>query len=137
MFLDSKISMQDAKQFIDFYRKGLPVNAVKSIWIEKEIIDYIRNHPDPAISGVRVYLGKYDGLTGRSGSEPNNFPKGKKTAILAVTRDNGGAIHENIPDAFFDYGHPCPPCLGWRMIHGHKHYINLHCYSINLLLLFI
>ena len=102
----------DAIEFIKYYRKGLPVDSLTSIWIDKDFIDFIAtNSIKGQISGVRVYFSKYKDKVGSVGSQNGPKPDELSIILAATTATRGDNI--DIPGGYFDYGDPCPPtCNG-------------------------
>ena len=91
----SEISYETALDMINSYRDGLPDGSLKSVWLNHEVIDMIRNNED--VTGIRVYLAKQQ--------------DGSVTVILAPTGDNAQSVHLDL--RYFDLGEPCPPnCSG-------------------------
>ncbi|MBS1771444.1 MAG: hypothetical protein JST82_01200 [Bacteroidetes bacterium] len=100
------IPATDAIQFVTYYQAGIGPNDLKSVWLDREIIDFICNNAqDLDIDGVRLYLAKYKAGVG-SVAGGTTFEPNKQTIIVALTKAVG-TKHEDI--AYFDYANPCPP----------------------------
>lgn len=110
--LNTKITKAEAVGFINHYRADLPEGSIKSVWIGPDIIKFIVSAITVGLpmSGIRVYLGKYkEGVGATQCSDPASpFYADTLTAILAITEKKSG-INQDISNAYFDYGQPCPP----------------------------
>ncbi len=104
LYIDKAIPKDEAHQKIKKYRSWKP-NDVKSIWIDREIIDYIiENNANLDFSGIRIYLARETDTSAMA------------TAILALTQlvQDPEPHHRDRPDGFFNYGNPCPPQSGCK-----------------------
>ena len=86
----SEINYATALDMINSYRDGLPDGSLKSVWLNHEVIDMIRNNED--VTGIRVYLAKQE--------------DDSVTVILAPTGDNEESVHLDL--GYFDFAVPCP-----------------------------
>jgi hypothetical protein len=101
----TQIPAAKAKEYIEYYEQGLPPGAMRSGWLNKDIIDAIvelsKTHK---LDGLRVYLAKYteDDSKGR-------FKKDEDTMIVVPTEDGFVGAKKDVEDAYFDYTFICPP----------------------------
>lgn len=104
-FLKSKMPRSEAVEHINHYRNNHP-GAIKSVWLNREIIDFIVRNASSNMSGIRVYMAKY-----KHGVPPvvgNPGIENKETVILAPTLA-GTTGDLDFPDSYFNFGRPCPP----------------------------
>ena len=90
----SQITQAEAEEMINAYRAENP-NAIKSFWLNKDVIDFIRSTNE--LNGIRVY-------PALSGTEGENM-------IIAPTCviDPGPG---NDDQGYFNYSEPNPPYSG-------------------------
>lgn len=106
--LRSRIRKEDAAEHIKNYRQNLGPDTIKSVWIDREIIDeIITKDPMGRISGLRVYLARY-----KEGIYPvteDSTLKDQPTLIIALTGAGEQGPNTDFADGYFNYGVPCPP----------------------------
>lgn len=103
------ISDETAKAFINHFRSTLPEGEIKSLWMDRNLIDTIRQlDGDTAkLSGLRIYLARYKDGVGITGEAP--FTKNRFTVVVVPTVNEGGDLERDIPGAYMDTALPCPP----------------------------
>lgn len=105
--LRSRMTKEIALEHINHHRRNLPPGAAKSIWLDREIIDFIaKNAQQYNLTGVRVYFAKYKIGVDPVPTQPHL--RDKQTAIVAPTVQ-GFTNETQIDIAYFNYGRPCPP----------------------------
>ena len=105
--LNSGIDKEDALGHINYYRQDLPENSIRSIYFDSAIIDFIAaNAIDLRLSGLRIYLAKYD--ENFTPARENETLRNKLTAIIVPTMP-GTVGNMDVPYGYFNYGSPCPP----------------------------
>jgi hypothetical protein len=115
MLQQSHISKDDALQHINHYRQSLPPGSIKSVWLDRDIIDFIAQNADTlGINGLRVYMARY-----KEGYPPVTQDPGRKDklTVIVVPTTDGTTMDltddTDLTDGYFDYGRPCPPtCTG-------------------------
>ena len=101
----SNISAQKAKEYINYYRHGLPAASLKSVLLNNEFIDrVIALSQTRQLNGVRIYLAKYS-----EDDQLKGVQKDDVTMIIVPTEEGILPGAKDIEDAYYNYGQLCPP----------------------------
>lgn len=93
--MSSRIKKEEALKMITAYKATVPANALKSAWLDKDVVEFIKENADKMhITGIRAYLGL--------------DAKGVTNIILAPTTQKGKE-NVDIENGYFDLSRPCPP----------------------------
>lgn len=109
-FDSSGITQDNAMKYINHYRHGLAPGSLRSVWLNigdimTEINAIQSDSTKPPVTGIRVYLAKYEANPGDLGAVPD----GQVTTILALTQNVNGKNVDYDANSYYDYGNPCPP----------------------------
>lgn len=98
-----------AKEYIRNYETGLPPGAMRSGWLNSDIIKAIVElSKTKELDGLRVYLAKYT-----EDDADGQFKKNDETFIVVPTEKGFAGTRLDVQDAYYDYTQICPPhCPG-------------------------
>lgn len=102
--MSSNITKQEAEICINKYRQNLPQDAMRSVWLDQDIINFIvANAQSKNINGLRIYLAEKPAESTEDGND---------TMIAVPTTDVDG-VDTDIDSGYFNYGRRCPSkCAG-------------------------
>lgn len=104
---------ENARTFINHYRSTLPDYEIKSLWMDRDIIENIQRldiNPDNdrgRLSGLRLYFARYKENVPPTGNEL--YPRNRLTVIAVPTVNAGNDLEVDIPGFYMDAALPCPP----------------------------
>jgi hypothetical protein len=103
--MPSRIKKEEALAHINHYRAELPASSLKSVWLNRDIIDFIVKNADTLnISGLRVYLAKYQRDVIPASLDEALADQQTMVVAPTTTIDN---LEVDL-EAYFDYALPCP-----------------------------
>lgn len=113
----SRISFEQAKENIKRYRDANPIE-IKSYWLNKEVIDFIKNAED--LSGIRVYPAMYADGGLNVILSPTKVEKSVKEESKILENEVSEILENDEEDPiqtdteYFNYSDTCPPrqCAG-------------------------
>lgn len=106
---------------INNYRQGLAPDKLKSVWLNREIIDFILENGGDGINGLRVYLAKYPTISPTLSEDESlvaeisaiESASAPRETVVVVPTVEGADGPQDMENGYFNYGAPCPhACSG-------------------------